>query len=223
MNDCLIDQIDRIDQKSKDIVSGYTKSNNKKQDSCSIPVEIIHLILIYFYQNFGFDEKYHGKGLEFAHEGQTVIQRGVGGGCCVLGSMIRECNVFKLKIKFRMYQCVFIMVGFITSSIQKSIKDWGTMLGYGENKEHSVGIAINTFGGFSLFKKGEMQQMYLLNKINVDDGALELSFNFHADLLTISQNDNVITYIPLNGQKEITPAFMLLGTCYIKIVSYSSS
>eukprot|EP01084_Bolivina_argentea_P189356 325644_1 len=80
-----------------------------------------------------------------------------GWGSCAFGSVIssRSCNKFEIHFKRAgTYKAGHFFMGYISSTIKQSIKNWNHYIGHGQNKEHAVGIHVcPSYDYFSLYDK----------------------------------------------------------------------
>eukprot|EP00483_Globobulimina_turgida_P008255 UN08271 len=144
----------RVDQFTKDIVYGYVRKYQQFAEtngnvSYNMPEGIILIILLYYFLDFKFDpDLNHGKHIHYLSD--TIVTKAApasgpsGWSTCIFGEEVtqKQCSVFNIDIKWKKCVTEFIM-GYITSSIEQSIKDWNEFLGTAPNLEHCNGIFVD--------------------------------------------------------------------------------
>ena len=194
-----------------DIVFGYTKTIDIEAKSQIIPIEIIQIILLYFYDTFKFNIYNHGKGLQFIND-QTVRKINSQTSTCIFGEEItnKKCKGFDLYIQWKVCKESFFM-GYITSSLKESIKDSTNWLGHGENKKNSVGIEVyKEYNNFTLsdsYNDYKMLNYSALDNFKQGD-IFRLSFDFKDMTLVIYHNGFKADTLKLKT-KSLTPAISL--------------
>ena len=135
---------------------------------------------------------------------------------CIFGEEInhKECDMFNIYIQWK--TCIrSFFIGYITSTINKSIIDWNQWLGNRSNSTYSNGILINKhYTNFYIwnYKHYCKELSYKsLDQFKQNDIFI-LSFNFIQDTVTIYHNiksKENCAQISLRGCKSIIPAFSL--------------
>eukprot|EP01083_Nonionella_stella_P002397 6929_1 len=200
-----------------DIVRGYSKMMGHRRH---VPVEIMQLILFYFYETFKFNVHNHGKGFRFINN-QTVEKISSETATCIFGEQItsKKCKGFDLYIQWTRCVDSFFM-GYITSSLENSIKDSTQFLGHGSNKRHSVGIEV--YKEYNNFTLSDANHHYHMLRYRARDNFKEgdvfrLSFNFQRKELVIYHNGFTADSLVLE-HKQLTPAISLRHQEKIEII-----
>ena len=195
-----------------DIVWGYTKNIDITSTSQIIPMEIIQIVLLYFYDTFKFNIYDHGEGLYFMNSQTVQKLRHSQTSTCIFGEEITstKCIGFDLYIKWVVCKESFFM-GYITSTLDKSITDPTKWLGHGKNKHNSVGIEVyKEYNNFTLSDKYSHYKM--LNYSATDNfkqgDIFRLSFDFQNMELIIYHNGFKADTLTLES-KALTPAISL--------------
>ena len=214
------------EQRAKLEVQGWIRRNIKQLNL--IPTELIELCVLFYLHQMVFYKEKHGDGLEFDDEKRTVtfventlntkhyyIYR-----TCVFGDVIsaKYCDSFHIgfkwmKGKWFLRHSRYIMIGYITDTIDKSITDWNERLGLKGNKTYSRGIFSGPgYDQFFLFKDDGF--VPLMNKTKIKNRPKEgdefkLSFDFKKDSLSVYHENMFITKTELNGVKHIIIAMTL--------------
>eukprot|EP01084_Bolivina_argentea_P274429 467768_1 len=209
-----------VPQHRKDIVYGYSRTATKSLSikNQSTPTDIMDIILLFYYNTWRkFNTDYHGKYLQIINTDDCCrckkINNGSGYNTCIYGEELRatKCDRFDITIKF-VNKSSFYM-GFITSTVENSIKDWSCCLGRQGNKPYSVGLLINSY--FNYFKLSDPKNEYLAisykasKSFQVND-IFMLSFDFTENQCYIYHNSTKIKHtISLAEYGMITVAFSL--------------
>ena len=206
-------ELDAVCQEDKDLIVGYIKSVHHAANKS----EICRLITSYYHNAYTFNRIFFGKHLLFSTN--SVKHAGNGNWSnCIFGPAIsdRTCNQFDLHIAWKHKGGAFVM-GFITQSIEQSIKSWNTHhIGFGANKLHSVGIRVNErYNNLYLYDAkhtGKKLKYHTptLYGFQPNDSFL-LSFNFKKHKLSIYHNGCKADTLCLNAFRDmsLTPAFSL--------------
>ena len=114
-------------------------------------------------------------------------------------------------------------MGFITSSIEDSIKNWNHEIGDYDNKQHSMGIYVNKYSkSFRIYWKEDYNRKltYISTENYKKNDKFMLSFNFGDDKVTIHHNDTLADTFSLANNKMIIPAFSLRSQEEIEIIKW---
>ena len=204
------------------LVDGYAHEWNK-----NLPVEITNRIAQFYEEmkmfNMGFNLNIHSPNLQFPND-QTVkkIKQEFDKeySTCIFGAPFNRNDCVKFDISIRWKKCISsIFIGFITSSIDKSIKDWSWHLGSKGNKSKSVGIKLSATAfhdkKFLLYSKKHCTESYpeeFKSVSKFEEGDLfKLSFDFMKDGLCIYQNGKLCKFLTLKYYNQMTMAFCLYG------------
>eukprot|EP01084_Bolivina_argentea_P110625 197483_1 len=143
---------------------------------------------------------------------------------CVIGESINNkmCTQFDFEIKLKTfsYECY---IGYITSTINESVKNWNHYLGYGDNKNDSVGFRFYPNGNYiNEWRKGNFETLNYTASSNFKQGdKVKLSFNFDNKTLSLYHNESRVEILSLNNCKTITPAItMSKKNDKIEIIKY---
>ena len=198
-----------MDQKTKNIVSGYIRKITSNYKHLNIPSPIIDIIIIFYYI-YTFNKNCHGRNIEFI--GDTLVKSTRSGWkTCLFGDEFTNklCNKINIEIKWKEMNDSFF-IGFITSSINESIKNWDQRLGYGANQQNSVGffvtktrnhITINDENNFD----GKISDYAAPNNFCNGD-TFELEIDFPKNTVSIYHNKTIVGTRSLNTN-QITLAF----------------
>eukprot|EP01084_Bolivina_argentea_P009579 17881_1 len=234
-------KLKRVSKPNKYLISGYIR-----QIQQCIPVDIQNVILLFFHPHDGFNVDYHGKGLIFSNNDMTVkLQETHSCATCILGHEISKTNCDKLDVTLEWIKGTCFAMGFITTQINKSIKDWNKCLGVDANRQHSVGLIVNKHNtklvvctqnnnGVTLdrvtghrYKSNHWNSPCCNNEdMNENDhnflpgDMFTLSFNILNGVLTVYHNGFYLNYISLQNFEGLTPAFTLFGRAEIEIRKY---
>ena len=143
--------LSNIKERDKNIVFCYIRKTKPSSSAYNfvIPIEIIHIILFYFYENLIFYQKQHGHDLKFVNDTTVRKLRNTGWSTCLFGSFISrdECNGFDIHIRWNTlcnaHDHDGFFMGYIVNDIDEMIKDWNMCLGCISNKD-SVGIWVGS-------------------------------------------------------------------------------
>eukprot|EP01084_Bolivina_argentea_P214233 363733_1 len=211
-----------INHTIKTVVSYYCKSIQH-----DIPLEILHLILLYYYVGYKFYR--YGQDVDFSDKSIKKTIPTPDYSLCVFGETI-DCIysfhhnfIYNLHIKWTTAVHSFYM-GYIASSIH-NIRDWNDGVGTRLNKNNSLGILVTKdckkFKFSHLFSQGneiisnDSKSSFKANDIFV------LSFNFGNKELIIKHNNVISTKISIENYNKITPAFALFyKNEQIEIIKY---
>eukprot|EP01084_Bolivina_argentea_P249901 418500_1 len=211
-----------IDKPFKEIVHGYVrdifKSAPLKYDC--IPVEIINIILLFYYNAYRkFDVDHCGGDLQIINDTilKKIAKSTKGYHSCVFGSELRAtqiCKQFHIKIKLKQ-PTTSLYMGFFTCAVNDKTIDYTDCLGRGINQTNSVGILINAcFRYFKLSdKSNDYKVLQYIAPNNFGEGdTFMLSFDFVENELKIYHNGiQTKDTISIKDYEKITPAFSLRG------------
>ena len=211
--------VEDINQEIKDIVFGYVNNynNNNKIKCINIPIVIIHIILFYYYDNFKFNKDIHGDNIKFISN--KIVKINKNNHCwstCIFGKTIlnKDCNKFTIHLKWKKASCFFI--GFITSKIEKSIKNWNEPFCHITNCKNFIGIQVNEYCvQFDLSDEYNHEKTlnYQSKQPFNDNDTFIFIYNFILNKLTIYHNNKIADIISINYHyKQITPIFSLYGS-----------
>ena len=145
----MMQKVRNIDQPTKDSVFGYCKTipidsdGDHNKEFYSIPLVIVHVILIYFYGNLKFNKEIHGDNLEFIGDKTVRKIKSNKDSSFIFGEGIRgkQCKIFNISLKWTKPKVDFWM-GYIPSKPSQCIKNWNEEIGCDSNKQTSVGIYV---------------------------------------------------------------------------------
>ena len=208
-------ELDSVYQKDRDLVIGFIKSVHHTYNK----PDICRLITLYYHTRYTFDRNFYGKQLSFSIN--SVKHAGNCNGNwsnCIFGPSLndRTCHQFDIQIAWKHKGGAFVM-GFITQSIEQSIKSWNTHhLGFGANRLHSIGIRVNErYNNLYLYDAGHSGKKLKYHTPTLygfqPNDLFLLSFNFKSYTLTIYHNGCKADTLCLNDYKymSLTPAFSL--------------
>ena len=208
-----------IDNDIKFTVFGYTRNiEYNREYFYTIPIVLINIILWYYYDNFIFDEeKNNANNIKIINNGKIMKKIKYDGRASniIFGDEIsyENCNKFNISIKWKKCIYGYFYFGFITSTINESIKCWNWNLGEGQNKENTVGILVDKYEkNFYLSDKNNhyKQLKEYTSKKNFSQGDIfGLKFDFINNKISIYHNNVYTTNISLNNIKKIIIAFTL--------------
>eukprot|EP01084_Bolivina_argentea_P088006 158876_1 len=216
----------KINQETKYIVFGYTREIHKY---FNVPIVIIHVIVLYYYDDFKFYTVKHGEDLAFPTDQIVKKEFSVPSifahwKSCIYGIQIndKQCNVFTVKIKWTTTSAhMGFFIGYITSTIDESIKHWNEHIADTEtdpnNAKYSIGIHVYPGGGggyeqglYCYDKNDQSKKLsYAPSNAFKSGDIFTISFNFMDNQFTIHHNDLIAEILSLNDCKQIALAFSL--------------
>ena len=219
-----------IDKKSENVVFGYIRQIQKlipkNNGYYNIPMAVINIISLYFYDPLEIDEQSSSNKLKFIYNdtNKSVIIKQIESGWStfIFNHEIssKMCNKFDLHIKWTTNKDCFF-VGYITKSDIKNVKNWISFLGGTSNKCNGScrGLYVAYYETmFSLYNGTGNHQYckYKETNDNTIDGALAtfqeindfiLSVDFKKNEWKMSHKYNEMIPISLDGCKSLIPAF----------------
>ena len=215
----MMQKVRNIDQPTKDSVFGYCKTipidsdGDNKNEFYSIPVVIVHVILIYFYGNLKFNKEIHGDNLEFLDDKTVRKIKSNRESAFFFGEGIsgKQCKIFNISLKWTKSNTDFFM-GYIPSKPSQCIKNWNEEIGRDSNKQTSVGIFVSTvFQHFLLYDKDNDDKWlpYLSPQCFKPGDEFKMSFHFEDKKFIIFHNGNIANTLELQDHEAITPVFSL--------------
>eukprot|EP01084_Bolivina_argentea_P216376 367609_1 len=200
-----------IAQNASFIIHRYIRENI----SYSIPNEIIKLVLLFYLDEFVFYSKQRGEDLIFLQDRivmKTTTSIAALWSTCLFGKSINNtiCDQFNVHFKWIQAQRS-ISIGFITSSIDSSIRDWNNRLGMWANKYYSQCIeVVQHENKLHLCQLGRKRIASYMSQeaFNANDH-FTLSFDFIQDHYKVYHNGILACTFSLDNNKEIFIALSL--------------
>eukprot|EP01084_Bolivina_argentea_P280402 479531_1 len=213
-------QLNDVSQRIKDAVSGYVKTielllpNNNSYNN--IPIAIIDIIILYYRLRLQFKRDICGNDLEFIGDKTLKKVNKSYWSTCLLDDEItnKVCNKFHLEFKIKTSMST-ILFGFITSTVEKSIKNWNWHLGSTQESPYSVGIVIYPYRNdfqINLPQDKTVTRAKGYYKSDTKFTASDLFgllFNFANKEVIITHNGQSADKLILHKFESITPGFTL--------------
>ena len=204
-----LNDLKNIPIKVQYIVFGYVNNDS----IFNIPIDIINIIVLYYYIFFEFYTEKCGDGLQFIDKTVTLIDYNSTFSTCLFGELITEkiCNKYEIHFQYTT-QSTYFSFFFGYAKSKNSIKDWNDHIGDNENKKESVGIFVGSYFDFTLYDENNydkvLQYKSAVKFKNKD--IFGLLFDFENDALQIYHNYNKADKLSLNKNKSVVIAISLV-------------
>eukprot|EP01084_Bolivina_argentea_P256420 431715_1 len=216
-----------IPEATKKIVFGFIKIYTEYLNNIYISIDIKSLIISYYYINFEFYTKEHGKYLEFldnkivkkTFEQSSNIQISL----CIFGEEITDkiCERYSIFVKI-LSKDPSLRIGYVSS--MQYITDWSV---YNIHTMYSLnkGYALFGIGGSNkkfYFEGPDYKSCYLNgyeshSKFKKND-IIGLIFDFNDNNIRIYHNKNEAGQVSLNNDKTILPIIGIWAKTTIQVI-----
>eukprot|EP01084_Bolivina_argentea_P187476 322923_1 len=200
-------------------VFGYIRMSQKSLPSnvnlfYIIPELIFYLIFDFYHQPFVFGPSLMGNIQIINNTNCKQVRCAKTWDFYAFVDDLRQIHAKKIHLMVKWTKCVrYFMIGWITSSLQQSVKNRAHCLGQGPNADNSFGIYISSHcTNFYLYgqdnKGGNSLDYSSPNKFKENDQFL-LCWDLQHDIFTLHYNGTMAAKLSIQKYQSITPAFCM--------------